>query len=421
MLFSALLLLFLFLVLSAFFSSSETAFLASRPYKLNYLAKKGSRRAKLVFDMLQRVDKLLTTILIGNTLVNAAAASVATFIFVSFMQDKNKAVLYATLVTTVLILIFSEITPKTYAAYNPVRLSLLFVQPLRIFIFLFYPFIKVFTFFIWLIFPSFRKRPGLSRSISEEEMKAVLSVGIKGMSLRRRKMISGILDIGSRPVKDIMVPRPQVKAIAIDAPVDQVLRIVHSAEFSRFPIYRETLDNILGSIHTKDIIPYLVDEKKFKVSEILRKPIFVPESAPVENILLQMQEAAQHLAFVVDEFGNMEGIVTLEDIIEEIVGEIQDEYDREQEEKILQIAEFEFIVQGDTPVKDVNQRLSLQIQEAGEYTTIAGFFLKEFGKIPKKGDSLDYKDLKFVVDRMAKRRISRLLISIPSKKEHSSG
>jgi putative hemolysin len=370
--------------------------------------------------MLQRVDKLLTTILIGNTLVNAAAASVTTFIFISFMQDKNQAVLYATLVITVLILIFSEITPKTYAAYNPVRLSLFFVRPLRIFIFLFYPLIKVFTFFLRLIFPSFRKSPGLSRSISEEEMKAVLSVGIKGMSPRRRKMISGILDIGSRPVKDIMVPRPQVKAISIDAPVDQVLRIVHSAEFSRFPVYRETLDNILGSIHTKDIIPYLVDGKKFKVSEILRKPIFVPEAAPVENILLQMQEAAQHLAFVVDEFGNMEGIVTLEDIIEEIVGEIQDEYDREQEEKILQIEEFEFIVQGNTPVKDVNQKLSLQIQEAGEYTTIAGFFLKEFGKIPNKGDSLDYKDLKFVVDRMAKRRISRLLISIPAKKEHSS-
>ncbi len=420
MLFPALLLLFLFLVLSAFFSSSETALLASSPYKFNYLAKKGSRRAKLVFDMLQRVDKLLTTILIGNTLVNAAAASVTTFIFISFMQDKNQAVLYATLVITVLILIFSEITPKTYAAYNPVRLSLFFVRPLRIFIFLFYPLIKVFTFFLRLIFPSFRKSPGLSRSISEEEMKAVLSVGIKGMSLRRRKMISGILDIGSRPVKDIMVPRPQVKAISIDAPVDQVLRIVHSAEFSRFPVYRETLDNILGSIHTKDIIPYLVDGKKFKVSEILRKPIFVPEAAPVENILLQMQEAAQHLAFVVDEFGNMEGIVTLEDIIEEIVGEIQDEYDREQEEKILQIEEFEFIVQGNTPVKDVNQKLSLQIQEAGEYTTIAGFFLKEFGKIPNKGDSLDYKDLKFVVDRMAKRRISRLLISIPAKKEHSS-
>jgi putative hemolysin len=421
MLFPALLLLFLFLVLSAFFSSSETALLASRPYKFNYLAKKGSRRAKLVFDMLQRVDKLLTTILIGNTLVNAAAASVTTFIFISFMQDKNQAVLYATLVTTVLILIFSEITPKTYAAYNPVKLSLLFVRPLRIFIFLFYPLIKVFTFFLRLIFPSFRERPGLSRSISEEEMKAVLSVGIKGMSSRRRKMISGILDIGSRSVKDIMVPRPQVKAIAIDAPVDQILSIVHSAEFSRFPIYRETLDNILGSIHTKDIIPYLIDEKKFNVNEILRKPIFVPEAAPVENILLQMQEAAQHLAFVVDEFGNMDGIVTLEDIIEEIVGEIQDEYDREQEEKILQIAEFEFIVQGDTPVKDVNQRFSLQIQEAGEYTTIAGFFLKEFGKIPNKGDFLDYKDLKFVVDRMAKRRISRLLISIPGKKEHSSG
>ncbi len=420
MLLPALLLLFLFLVLSAFFSSSETAFLSSSPYRLNYLAKKGSRRAGLVFDMLQRVDRLLTTILIGNTLVNTAAASVATFIFVSFLPDKNQAVLYATLVTTVLILVFSEITPKTYAAHNPVRLSLLFVQPLRIFIILFYPFIKVFTFLIGLIFPSFRKRPGLSRSISEEEIKAVLSVGIKGMSLRRKKMISGILDIGSRPVRDIMVPRPQVKAFAIDDPVDQVLRIVHSAEFSRFPVYRETLDNILGLIHTKDIIPYLVDGKKFEMSEILRKPIFVPEVAPVENVLLQMQEAAQHMAFVVDEFGNMEGIVTLEDIIEEIVGEIQDEYDREQEDKILRISDFEFSVQGDTPVKDVNQRLSLPIQETGAYTTIAGFFLKEFGKIPKKGDSLNYKNIKFVVDKMAKRRISRIWISIPGKKEASS-
>jgi putative hemolysin len=370
--------------------------------------------------MLQRVDRLLTTILIGNTLVNTAAASVATFIFVSFLPDKNQAVLYATLVTTVLILVFSEITPKTYAAYNPVRLSLLFVQPLRIFIILFYPFIKVFTFLIGLIFPSFRKRPGLSRSISEEEIKAVLSVGVKGMSSRRKKMISGILDIGSRPVRDIMVPRPQVKAFAIDDPIDQVLRIVHSAEFSRFPVYRETLDNILGLIHTKDIIPYLVDGKIFEMSEILRKPIFVPEVAPVENVLLQMQEAAQHMAFVVDEFGNMEGIVTLEDIIEEIVGEIQDEYDREQEDKILRISDFEFSVQGDTPVKDVNQRLSLPIQETGAYTTIAGFFLKEFGKIPKKGDSLNYKNIKFVVDKMAKRRISRIWISIPGKKEASS-
>jgi len=420
MLLPALLLLFLFLVLSAFFSSSETAFLSSSPYRFNYLAKKGSSRAKLVFDMLQKVDRLLTTILIGNTLVNTAAASVATFIFVSFMPNKNQAVLYATLVTTVLILVFSEITPKTYAAYNPIRTSLLFVRPLRIFVILFYPFIKVFMFLIGLIFPSFRKRQGLSHSMSEEEMKAVLSVGIKGMSSRRKKMISGILDIGSLPVRDIMVPRPQVKAFAIDAPVDQILRIVHSAEFSRFPVYKETLDNIVGSIHTKDIIPYLVDKKEFVMNEILRKPIFVPEAAPVENVLLQMQEEAQHLAFVVDEFGNMEGIVTLEDIIEEIVGEIQDEYDREKEDKILRISDFEFSVQGDTPVKDVNQQLSLPIQETGAYTTIAGFFLKEFGNIPKKGDTLDYKDIKFVVDRMAKRRISRILISVPDEKEDPS-
>ena len=420
MLLPALLLLFLFLILSAFFSSSETAFLASSPYKFNYLAKKGSKPARLVHDLLQRVDKLLTTILIGNTLVNTAAASVATFIFVSFVQDKNKAVLYATLATTILILFFSEITPKTYAAHHPVRLSLILVRPLKVFIFIFSPFIKVFTFLTGLIFPSFKKRPGLLRTISEDDMRAVLSVGIKGLSSRRRKMISGILDIGSLPVKDIMVPRPQVKALALEAPTDQIFQFIHSAEFSRFPVYRETLDNILGLIHTKDIIPYLVDGVDLKIMDILREPLFVPEAASVENVLLEMQEKAQHLAFVVDEYGNMEGIVTLEDIIEEIVGEIQDEYDREQEEKILQLSDFIYRVQGDTPVKDVNQRLSLPIQETAAYSTIAGFFLKEFGKIPKKGDKLDFKGVEFVVDRMAKRRISQILITFPGREDESA-
>lgn len=407
MLFPALILLFLFLLLSAFFSSSETAFIASSPFKIEFLEKKGSRRAKLVQKMLARVDSLLATILIGNTLVNTAAASVATFIFVSFIPDKNQAVLFATIITTFMILIFSEITPKTYAAHNPIKVSFLFVHVIRFFIIVFYPLVKFFTFISRMIFPSSQKKMlGLSHTLNEEEIKVLLAMGIKGMSSLRKRMISGVLDIGSRSVREIMVPRPQVKAIEIGASLDQILELILTEGFSRFPVYRGQMDNIEGLIHAKDIIPYIVDNKEFNIYTLLRKPFFVPESASLEKVLLQMQETANHLVFVVDEFGNMEGIVTLEDIIEEIVGEIQDEYDVKAEECFSQIEENVYVVRGNASIKDVNQRISIDLPEKGEYTTLAGFFLNEFGRIPKEGDILEFRGHKFVVEKMSKRRIN---------------
>ena len=420
MLFPALILFFLFLLLSAFFSSSETSFITVSPYKLDYLEKKGSKRAKLVKRMLEGVDNLLATILIGNTLVNVAAASVATFIFVSFIPNKNHAVLLATVVTTFLILVLAEITPKTYATYNPVKLSFLFAQPIRYFIVIFYPFVRAFTFISRLIFPSSQKKgKGLARSLNTEEIKVLLTMGTKGMSSLRKKMISGVLDIGSRPIREIMVPRPQVKAIEVTSSIKQILDIILSAGFSRFPVYRGRLDNIEGLIHAKDVIPYLIDNKEFNMYNLLRKPFFVPESASLEKVLLQMQETANHLVFVVDEFGNMEGIVTLEDIIEEIVGEIQDEYDKA-EEWLNQIEENVYVVKGRASVKDINQRLSLELPEKREYTTLAGFFLYEFGKIPHEGEVLIYKGYKFVVEKMSKHHINLLRIILEGTKEEAA-
>jgi len=419
MLFPALILFFLFLLLSAFFSSSETSFIAASPYKLDYLEKKGSRRAELVKRLLKKADNLLATILIGNTLVNAAAASVATFIFVSLIQNKNHAILFATLTTTILILILSEITPKTYAAYNPIKISFLFVQPIRFFVIIFFPFVKAFTFISSLIFPSsIKKRSGFSRSLNEEEIKVLLTKGIKGMSSLRKKMISGVLDIASRPVSEIMIPRPQVRAIEIKSSKQQILEMILSDGFSRFPVYRGRLDNIEGVIHAKDIIPYLVDNKEFNIRNILRKPFFIPESASLEKTLLQMQETTSHLVFIVDEFGNMEGIVTLEDIIEEIVGEIRDEYDLKEEDLIIQIEENVYAIKGRTSVKDINQRLALSIPEKRQYSTLAGFLLSEFGKIPRESEILNYKNYKFVVEKMIKRHINLIrLILEPEKDE----
>jgi putative hemolysin len=410
MLLPALFLFALFLILSAFFSSSETAFITLSPYKIDHLEKKGSRRAQRIKSTRSKLENLLATILIGNTLVNTAAASIATFIFVSFIPDKNKAVLIATVVTTLLILVLSEITPKTYAARNPLKLSLLFIQPIRFFVVIFYPLVKTFTFFSSLVFPSQKGKKGFSSSFSEEEIKSLLGSGVKGLSTLRSQMISGALDIGSRPIREIMIPRPKVKAFEINASLEEMLDLILSAGFSRFPVYKGRLDNIKGTIHVKDIIPYLIDNKQFNIGSILRKPLFVPESASLENVLLQILEAAYHLVLVVDEFGNLEGIVTLEDIIEEIVGEIQDEYDSQAEELIVWVDKNTSLVKGNTPVKEINYKTSLKIPENGEYTTVAGFFLKEFGKIPREGEILDYKGMKLIVEKMKKRQISLLRI-----------
>ncbi|MFQ5721402.1 MAG: hemolysin family protein [Candidatus Aminicenantales bacterium] len=422
MLFPALILFFLFLLLSAFFSSSETAFIAANPYRLEYLEKKGSKKAKLVGKMIKRIDNLLATILIGNTLVNTAAASIATFIFVSFITDKNEAVLLATIITTFLILLLSEITPKTYTAYNPLKVSFLFVRPIRIFIILFYPLVQFFTFFSRLIFPSSQRKPlGLPSTLDEGEIRTLLSMGVKGISSLRKKMIAGVLEIGSRPIREIMIPRPQVKAIEKKASLKEILELILSAGFSRYPVFKDRMDNIEGFIHAKDIIPYLIDNKQFKLDELLRKPLFIPETASLEKTLVQMQDKAIHFAFVVDEFGTVEGIVTLEDILEEIIGEIQDEFDTKGEEWIIPIESNVYLVKGVASIKEINGKLPwLALPEKSEYTTVAGFFLYKFGKIPKEGDELDYQGHKFIVEKMSKRHISLLRIVAQKKPERNS-
>jgi putative hemolysin len=258
--------------------------------------------------------------------------------------------------------------------------------------------------------------------LTEEEIKVLLTTGRMRdeMSSLRRKMISGVLDIGSRPVKEIMVPRPQVKALEIGLSFEKIKEAVLSIEFSRLPVYQGRLDNIEGWIHTRDIIPYLIDNKEFNIYNILRKPFFVPESASVEKALLQMIENTVHLAFVVDEFGNMEGVVTLEDIIEEIVGEIQDEYDAQAEDWLIKAGENIYLIRGDVPIKDINQRLPLELPEKVEYTILAGFFLYEFGKIPQVKDVLEYREHEFIVERMHKRQISLIRVVLKAKKEDSS-
>jgi len=408
MLFSFIILFALFLVLSAFFSASETALITVNPYTVDSLARKGSKRAAHIKRMRAKIESLLAAILIGNNLVNIAAASVATLFFVSIIPNRKNAVLVSTVVTTVAILIFGDINPKTFAAHNSLRVSLWVIHPIRLLVVLLYPFSKAFSFLSRAFIPGAGGPEGGKPALmGEEEIKVLMASGVRGMSSLRTRMIRGILDIGSRPVKEIMVPRPRVKAIEVGSGFKEILETILSSEYSRYPVYRGRLDNIEGLIHAKDIIRYLIDNKEFNIKDLLRKPLFIPESAPLEKVLIQMQEKAVHMAFIVDEFGSLEGLVTLEDIIEEIVGEIQDEYDDKAEEQWFhEESETTFIIKGNAPVKEVSQRLHIEFPDKGDYTTLAGFLFFKFGKIPHEKDSLVHLGHRFIVEKMNKRHIS---------------
>jgi putative hemolysin len=407
MILPAVLLFAFFLLLGALFSSAETAFVALNPLSLETLEKKGSKRASLIRRLRSRMEHLLTGILIGNTLVNASAASVSTFVFVTLIRDQHTAVLLSTICTTLLILLFSEINPKIYAASRPLRLALLLSYPIHFFIILFYPFIQAFHFLSRLLFPASRTLDfEVNRVLTEEETRVLFESGVKGLSTLRRKMITEALSIGLRPIKQIMVPRPLVKAIAVESSLEQILEFIRAEGFSRYPVYRGRLDNIEGLVHSKDIIRYIIDNKAFNIHSILRKPFFVPESASLEKVLLQMQENAVHLAFVVDEFGSMEGIVTLEDILEEIVGDIRDEHDKDIESWQTKVGDNVFLLKGQASIKDVNDRLGLGLPDREDYTTLAGFILARLGRIPNEKDVLTFGGHSFTVEKMNKRHIS---------------
>ncbi len=421
MLLTGVLIFFVCLLLSAFFSSSETAFIAVNPYSLEYEEKKGSRRAALIRKALRRTNDLLATILVGNTLVNAAAASVATTVFARLVADPNQAVLYATVATTLLILVFGEITPKTFAAHNPLRTAFFAAYPVRGLMVLFAPLVRLFLLLTGLIMPSSKaRRDGPSRVLDEEEIKIALRAGARGLSALSRKMIFGALDIGSRPVKEIMVPRPEIKAFEIGTTSGDILEAVRSTGFSRYPVFRTRLDNIEGILHAKDLVGYLIENKNVDITSVLREPLFVPDLAPLERVLLQMQEKAVHMALVVDEFGNVDGLVTLEDIIEELVGEIRDEHDAAIEDWISRLGGQRYLVMGSAPVKEVNARLSLGIPEKKDYTTLAGFFLYEFGRLPRENDGLDFKGRRLTVEKMSKRHISLIRVA-PAGGEGAAG
>jgi putative hemolysin len=396
-----------FFGLAAFFSLSETAIFASNKYKVRHLASQGNKPAQKLITWLEAPDKLLATLLLGNNFANIGAATVSAAIvsrFVSTPEALNVALAIETVVLTLMILMFCELGPKALAARYPERISLRVVLPIEICMRMFYPVTKYGLKITGLFFRSVRQNSeSVAGAASEAELRALLSTNRH----ENARMLERVLEFSERQVKDVMVSRMEVTAIDINTPFDEMLLVVESTRYSRFPIYQGVLDNVVGILHAKDLMPYLHYPKTFRLAQLLRKPVFIPDTARLNNAIRLLQNAQTHLGIVVDEHGGVDGIVTIEDLIEQIVGEIQDEHDVEVD-SLVSHADGTMGIDASISVRELNERLSLNIPENGQYVTLAGFLMARAGHLMKEREEVTFGEYTFRVEQMIGRRIMRV-------------
>ncbi|HKJ05304.1 MAG TPA: hemolysin family protein [Geopsychrobacteraceae bacterium] len=405
--------LVLLLALSGFFSGSETALLALDRMRVKYLQQKQYPGADRLAALLESPDRLLGAILVGNNLVNIAATVVATGLLVGSFGEEGE--LLTILILTPVLLIFSELCPKTYAAQNPEKTSFLVLQPILGVLWLLTPVVRVVTLISGLMTGLLSGRKVEQLPLSEDEIKSIIQVGEESgvVTAKQRRMLHSIFDLSETRVRDVMLPRTEVVGIASDADFQTVLESVRNSGHSRFPVYDESLDNVVGIIHSKDVLAYADRPVEFSLTDNCRSPFFAPESTRVGVLLQTFRKKREHLAMVVDEYGGVEGIVTLEDVVEEIVGEIHDEYDIE-EVDFRQLADRTYLADGAVSLRTVNRRFELNLPEE-HVTTLAGYLLQQMGRIPSEGDRCDTEGVLFSVRRMDGRRIEEVIMTLPER------
>lgn len=405
-----LLALFVLFLLSAFFSGSETALMAIDRLRVKYLAEKGRPGANHLEAMLDRPEGLLSAILVGNNLVNIAASVFATTLFIELFGDRGE--LMTILILTPLLLVFSEVCPKTLAANYPEQISFAVLHPIRFVMWMLKP-------LVWLLAGVSRMLSSLFRGdeerplISEDEIRTMIEFGEQSgvVHTEKRRMLHGVFELAEMRVRDVMVPRTEVVGIEVGTSFAELVEIVASARHSRFPVYDGELDSIVGVIHSKEILSYIGRPQDFSLRALARPPYFVPEAKSIETLMQAFRRKHLHLAVVVDEYGGVEGIVTLEDIVEEIIGEIQDEYDDE-DLLVRQLGPRRYLVDGSATVRDVNKRFDISLSEE-QVTTLAGFVMDVLGSIPEEGDCCQVDDVRFTVRRMIDKRVEEIEMMLP--------
>lgn len=392
-----LVLLFL-LILSGFFSSAETALFSISRVRARHLAKSPHATDKLIFKMKEDSHRLLSTILIGNNLVNIAAAALATAIAIEFFE--NQAVAIATIIMTVLILVFGEILPKSFATRNNIMLARIVIFPVYWLSILFTPVIFVLD-FIPKITGKIKKTP----SVTEEELKTFVEVVEEEGEIKEeeKEFIHNIIEFDDTSAYEIMTPRGDMFVVDVNRDLD--LRQLLQSGYTRFPVIKGSMDKVVGIINIKDVFMHqTISDQPISVRKIMTKPYFVPENKKLDSLLKQFKRRKQHIAIVVDEHGGISGLITLEDVLEEIVGEIRDETDHE-EPHIVRLKKNEWRVLGKSEIEEVNEILGISIPDSKDYDTFSGYILDLIGRIPDLNDKIATDELEVTVKKVEGNRI----------------
>ena len=397
---------FVILVLfSAFFSSAETSLLSLNSIRLNHKAKKGSKKAKLLLSILKNPDEFFATILIGNNIVNIAAASISTIFFTKiFLNDERMILISSTVFTTLIILLFAEIIPKSYAFRHGDKLSSIYALPIRFFSVLFYPFAKFFSYLSSFLIPGKGKK---KKDITTDELKHFLASEVQFFKHNpdNLKMINEILDIGERDIKSIMTPRVDMIALDVSDSLEIFKKTIIDEGITKVPLYKDSLDNIVSVLYLKKIFPSILskDIKNAKLKDLSEKPFFISEFSSINYVLKEFKKNKQDLAIVLDEYGTTIGIITLNDIFREIMGEF--DIGRS---SIEMRDNGVYLIKGELPVDEVNDQLHIELPMKKDFTTISGLFTYYFGRMPKTGSILNIGNCILEVEKMGDRKIMEI-------------
>ena len=417
---------------NGFFVASEFALVSVRRARLEARAAAGSKNARAALRLLDNPTIFISAVQFGITLASLALGwigepTVARLLepIASAIASEGRAgyvahlmaIIIAFSVITFMHIVFGELMPKMVALERAERIALFCSRPLELFA-------KVFGAPLW-IFNSvgafLGRLIGLKSTLdhaavyTETELRQLIDVARDSGYLRaeERRLIHRVFEFSDTLVREAMVPRTEMAAIPNDSSVDQISRAFQQYGYSRLAVYKESLDNVMGFLHSKDVMPFLLCPEKFRLDEALQPPLYVVDTARLEDVLRQMQKAKSHFGFVVDEHGGLEGIITLEDLLEEIVGDISDEHDEEVNEQIMAAGENRYVLAGGLAVRDLNRRLKLSLPESESYTTIAGFLMTEAGHMLKPGDKVNYNGFIFEVDRVERRRVITVRLELP--------
>nr|WP_314098314.1 hemolysin family protein [uncultured Lachnoanaerobaculum sp.] len=401
-----LVILVLLLSASAFFSSAETALMTSNKLRIRNLAENGDKRAEKVLEITANTDKMLSAILIGNNIVNLSASALSTTLTLKVFGSSLVGV--ATGVLTFLILVFGEITPKNVASKNAEDMALKYIGIISVLVIVLTPVIYVVNKVAGIVISLFVKNNDDNNMVTEDELRAMVEVSHEDGVIEKeeKKMIVNVVDFGDTVAGDIMLPRVDMVMVSVESSYGEILKIFREERYTRIPVYEESPDNVIGILNVKDFL-LIEDKENFSVKEHLREPLYTYEYKKTSSLMVDMRKTGANIVIVLDEYGTTVGLITLEDMLEEIVGEIRDEFDADEDEGITKISETEYLIDGSTNLDDVNDRIGLELSSE-EYESIGGIIMEKLGRLPVEGEVITFDNIILTVKKMDHARIEKV-------------